>query len=113
MAWVISLRTRWDYAEQQVRLETGWDDESLWVEVIDDGRGFDDEVLAIIGEPFVTRRSRSTQSGGLGLGLFIAKTLLERSGASLYFTNNRKGKLAGASVLVKWPRTSIEVSLKD
>ncbi len=97
-----------DYAEEKVELETNWDDDNIWVEVIDDGRGFDDEVLARIGEPFVTRRSRSTQSGGLGLGLFIAKTLLERSGATLDFKNNLKSKLGGASVMVKWPRNSIE-----
>ena len=99
-----------DYANEKVTLETGWDDNNLWVEVNDDGRGFDDEVLARIGEPFVTRRSRSTQGGGLGLGLFIAKTLLERSGASLIFKNDLKKQPSGASVLVKWPRSAIEAS---
>lgn len=102
-----------DYAEKKVILDTGWDDDNLWVEVVDDGRGFDDEVLARIGEPFVTRRSRSTQGGGLGLGLFIAKTLLERSGASLDFKNDTKGRQGGASVLVNWPRSTIEAEIKN
>ena len=83
-------------------------EENIWVKVIDDGRGLDDEIIARIGDPFVTRRSRSSQGGGLGLGLFIAKTLLERSGASLDFSNDYSTELGGASVLIKWPRDKIE-----
>ena len=99
-----------DYADEKIILETGWDEDNLWVEVIDDGRGFDDEVLAKIGEPFVTRRSRSTQSSGLGLGLFIAKTLLERSGANLQFKNSSKKQFGGAAAYITWPRSAIEVN---
>ena len=97
-----------DYAREKVILDAGWDSEWLWVTVRDDGRGFGDEVLARIGEPFVTERSRSSQSGGLGLGLFIAKTLLERSGASLEFANQPNHELGGASVQIIWPRSAIE-----
>lgn len=97
-----------DYADEKVALETGWDEEAIWVKVMDDGRGFDDEVLARIGEPFVTRRSRSTQSGGLGLGLFIAKTLLERSGATLTFASDTQSQYSGACVFVSWPRVALE-----
>lgn len=97
-----------DYADEKVLLETDWDEENIWVKVIDDGLGFDDEIMARIGDPFVTRRSKSTQGGGLGLGLFIAKTLLERSGASLDFSNDDSTKLGGASVLINWPRDMIE-----
>jgi len=97
-----------DYADEKVVIETGWDSETIWVKVMDDGLGFDDEVLAKIGEPFVTRRSKSTKSGGLGLGLFIAKTLLERSGATLDFGNDIEKRLSGACVFVSWPRAAIE-----
>lgn len=99
-----------DYADKKIVLNTGWDEETIWVEVIDDGQGFDDEVLTKIGEPFVTKRSRSTQSGGLGLGLFIAKTLLERSGATLKFNNNLEEQFGGAVVTVTWPRSAIEAN---
>lgn len=97
-----------DYADENVVLESGWDDEWIWVKVIDDGRGFDEELLARIGEPFVTRKSKPSQGGGLGLGLFIAKTLLERSGAILVFKNDIETRYGGASVYVKWPRGAIE-----
>jgi two-component system sensor histidine kinase RegB len=99
-----------DYAKAKVLLSADWDEESIWVKVTDDGRGIDDEVLARIGEPFVTKRSKSTQSGGLGLGLFIAKTLLERSGATLVFGNDISKRHGGAAVLVKWPRSTIEAA---
>jgi len=102
-----------DYALEQVILEADWDDESIWVRVIDDGQGFDDELLSRIGEPFVTRRSKFNKDGGLGLGLFIAKTLLERSGAALVFTNDAETSYGGAHVLIKWPRSSIEAVSAD
>lgn len=102
-----------DYADQKVLLEPDWDDEFIWVKIIDDGRGFDDEIIARIGEPFVTRRSKSTQSGGLGLGLFIAKTLLERSGATLVIKNDLEKRFGGASVLIKWQRSMIEADLNN
>jgi len=100
-----------DYANEKVLLKADWDDDNIWVKVIDDGRGFDDEVLARIGDPFVTKRSKSTQSGGLGLGLFIAKTLLERSGADLTFENDFGNQFGGASVFIKWPRDAIEANM--
>lgn len=100
-----------DYADEKVVLETGWDEDTIWVRVLDDGRGFDDEVLARIGEPFVTRQSRSKQGGGLGLGLFIAKTLLERSGATLVFGDDPEKQYSGACVHVSWPRAAIEAKV--
>jgi two-component system sensor histidine kinase RegB len=64
-----------------------------------------------IGEPYVTSRRRSPEQAdvpaGLGLGFFIAKTLLERSGATLNF-ENRKGRAHGAIVRIRWPRSDFE-----
>lgn len=100
-----------DYASGKVLLETAWDEEFIWVKVVDDGVGFEPELMARIGEPFVNRRFGQATSGGLGLGLFIAKTLLERSGATLVFSNDLSSTLGGASVYVKWPRTAIEANL--
>jgi two-component system sensor histidine kinase RegB len=62
-----------------------------------------------IGDPYVTssRRRRMNVdgvSGGLGLGFFIAKTLLERSGATLTF-ENRAAPERGAVVRVRWSRS--------
>ena len=69
-----------------------------------------DEVVARLGEPYLTTRARNTAPesdapGGLGLGIFIAKTLLERTGAKLAFENAPSG---GAKVRILWPRKLID-----
>jgi two-component system sensor histidine kinase RegB len=98
-----------DFALDQVWVTGSFDDDTISVEIRDDGPGFAPEVLAKLGEPYVTSRpggegSRSNHEG-MGLGFFIAKTLLERTGASVTFGNDRRG---GAVILSKWPRQRIE-----
>ena len=97
-----------DYAEKKVHFAAEWNEETISITVRDDGSGYDDELLERIGEPFVKSRSRQKSGGGLGLGLFIAKTLLERSGATLHFTNSDMPELSGAMVKVNWQRSSLE-----
>ncbi len=98
-----------DHARKSVKLEAGWDKTAIWVTVNDDGSGFHDEMIRRIGEPFLTSRSTLKPEGGLGLGLFIAKTLLERSGAIAKFENTKSTAMPGASVTIRWPRTALEV----
>ena len=75
----------------------------------DDGPGFSPQVLAKLGEPYVTSRpgAEGSRTGhiGMGLGFFIAKTLLERTGADVDFRNGRGG---GAIIAARWARTVIE-----
>jgi two-component system sensor histidine kinase RegB len=99
-----------DFASDEVVVTAAWDDETVSVVIHDDGPGFLAEVLGRLGEPYVTtrwsgRRAKS-EAGGMGLGLFIAKTLLERSGASLDMRNAPGG--GGAVVTVSWPRLAFE-----
>jgi len=82
------------------------------VTISDDGPGFAPEIMDRIGEPYVTSRKRTANraddtSGGLGLGFFIAKTLLERSGATLAFAN-RAAPENGAVVTIRWMRRDFE-----
>lgn len=91
-----------DYARESVSIAVFHDRQEVRITISDDGEGFSPDVLARIGEPYMTRRFGASKAGGLGLGLFIAKTLLERSGASLAFGNRKDG--AGAEVSVSWPR---------
>lgn len=98
-----------DFALSEVRLTAHFDDDCIAVTVKDDGPGFAPDILVKLGEPYVTSRpggegSRSHHEG-MGLGFFIAKTLLERSGADVRFGNERRG---GAVIEVKWPRDAIE-----
>ena len=82
-----------DFARSTVWIEGEWMDRTVTVRIIDDGDGFPPNVIGRIGDPFVRFRRDEPQVGqrpgyeGMGLGLFIAKTLLERSGAELTFAN--------------------------
>lgn len=98
-----------DFAKSEVRLVGRYDDDFVTVEVRDDGPGFAPEIFTKLGEPYVTSRpsGENSPSGhlGMGLGFFIAKTLLERTGAEVGFRNAREG---GAIVSIRWPRGVIE-----
>ncbi|MBU1306354.1 MAG: ActS/PrrB/RegB family redox-sensitive histidine kinase, partial [Alphaproteobacteria bacterium] len=94
------------FARDRVDIECAWDRTSVSVTITDDGPGFAPELLARMGEPYISTRGIGSDGGGLGLGVFIAKTLLERTGARIAFENgNDKGH---ARVRVVWPRKLIE-----
>jgi two-component system sensor histidine kinase RegB len=100
-----------DFAERAVRLEASWTPARVRVTIADDGPGYSPDVIDRLGEPYVTTRRAEPQPlgehGGLGLGIFIAKTLLERSGAKLSLSNRRSPE-KGATVTVEWPRAEFE-----
>jgi two-component system, sensor histidine kinase RegB len=101
-----------DFAAAEVMVTARWTPETVTIEIADDGRGFHPDILSKLGEPYVTTRSLRSREGrpgggGLGLGLFIAKTLLERSGG-LFSGRNRFLPAKGAIVSVSWPRALFE-----
>ena len=91
------------FAERHVEVEAAWDDESVTLVITDDGPGFSSHLLGRLGEPYISQRSDS--SGHMGLGIFIAETLLERTGAGVTFSNRRQG---GARVEIRWSRRALE-----
>jgi two-component system sensor histidine kinase RegB len=99
-----------DFAASEVLVTARFDADAVSIEVRDDGPGFAPEVLAKLGEPYVTTRpgAEGSRTGhiGMGLGFFIAKTLLERTGAVVTFQN---GRPRGAVVSARWPRSRVEV----
>ncbi|MFU1478371.1 sensor histidine kinase RegB [Roseovarius sp. C7] len=110
-----------DFAADTVWIESRWDSDRITLRIMDNGPGYPPHLLGRIGDPFMRRRSAPSdrlrpEYEGMGLGLFIAKTLLERSGADLSFANgvdsfgagHRKSARSGAFVEVSWPRTRIE-----
>lgn len=93
-----------DFGRDRVDVTARADADTVEIVIADDGSGIPPEVLSRLGTPYLSRR----QGGrGLGLGVFIAKTLLERSGAQVSFTN-RKFPDHGAVVRVTWPRGDFE-----
>jgi two-component system sensor histidine kinase RegB len=102
-----------DFAASAVAIEARWTAGEVRIAIRDDGPGFAPDVLLRAGEPYVTTRSREGRDvdesggGGLGLGLFIAKTLIERTGAQLVLSNAAPPG-TGAVVRVTWPRAAFE-----
>ncbi|HWT30482.1 MAG TPA: ActS/PrrB/RegB family redox-sensitive histidine kinase [Propylenella sp.] len=100
-----------DFADKEVRLSAEWTDDAVRVSIADDGPGFSPDVIDRLGEPYVTTRRLSVtptdEHGGLGLGIFIATTLLERSGAVMRL-GNRKPPDKGAVVSIEWKRREFE-----
>lgn len=113
-----------DFANEQIWVDASWTHDEIALRIADDGPGFSSQVIGRIGDPFMRRgrRSNSSQSRpgyeGMGLGLFIAKTLLERTEAELTFANGRvddeepsaQTHQFGALVNVKWPRRAIDAN---
>lgn len=102
-----------DFAGARVEVSARWSPDSVEIVVADDGPGFAPEILTRLGEPYVSRREAdrpaTMEGGGLGLGFFIAKTLLERSGAKLELGNRAIPK-TGARVTISWPRRRFDTS---
>ncbi|MTH97405.1 sensor histidine kinase RegB [Roseibium sp. RKSG952] len=116
-----------DFARANVWVDAEWTDSWITVSIMDDGRGYPSQMIGRIGDPFMRRRRAENDQRtrpeyeGMGLGLFIAKTLLERSGAELKFANGSdpyqtltdQPDRRGAIVKVIWPRNLIDAQTGD
>ncbi|MBY6056447.1 sensor histidine kinase RegB [Leisingera daeponensis] len=111
-----------DFSQSTVWIDAAWDNDRILLRISDDGQGFPPHLLGRIGDPFVRRRrgeselKQRPEYEGMGLGLFIAKTLLQRTGAKLRFANGSDPhqtlfpgiERQGAIVEVAWPRREID-----
>jgi two-component system, sensor histidine kinase RegB len=103
------LQNAAEFAGSAVQVHVRWDERDVTIEIRDDGPGIPGFVLERLGEPYLTSRpweenqSEAGPGGGMGLGLFIAKVLLERSGASLVAENQLVPEI-GATIRLMWPR---------
>ena len=101
-----------EFASERVTIDATYDQNNVLIRIGDDGPGFHPNVINLLGEPYVTNRPRAEgdrEESGMGLGFFIAKTLLERSGASIQIAN-RVLPDTGALVEISWPRKRFEAS---
>jgi len=101
-----------EFAHERVTIDAMYDQNRVLLRIGDDGPGFHPNVINLLGEPYVTSRPRvegDQEEGGMGLGFFIAKTLLERSGASIQIAN-RVLPDTGALIEIIWPRDRLETS---
>ena len=123
------LQNAIEFAKEEVQVVIAWSREELSITITDDGVGFPPDLLDRLGDPYISaalgryggklgRRglvARATGTAGvrkpdrrqgdhMGLGIFIAQNLLERSGGNVQFGNNDFG---GAEVKVVWPRSAL------
>jgi two-component system sensor histidine kinase RegB len=101
-----------EFASERVTIDATYDQNRVLIRIGDDGPGFHPNVINLLGEPYVTSRPRvdgDQEESGMGLGFFIAKTLLERSGASIQIAN-RVLPETGALIEISWPRERLETS---
>ena len=121
-----------DFSRSTVWVDVEWTGDILRIIVGDDGPGYSADMLGRLGDPYVTHRSRlglgvRSRGGragyeGMGLGLFIAKTLLERTGARIEFANGADQdarasesdakppeltRPVGAIVIAEWPLAAL------
>lgn len=95
------LHNACQFAKTLVRITIHWEDNAVTMRIEDDGNGFSEEILPRLGNAYVSERQDGTH--GMGLGLFIAKTLLERTGATVHFANGTPGKgMSGAQIILSW-----------
>ena len=105
-----------DFAEKKVSIVARWSASKVSLLISDDGPGFDQAIFDRLGDPFVTTRpgygvdseGERGRHEGMGLGFFIAKTLLERSGATVSLANRPQPE-HGAIIQLNWPRSSVDV----
>ena len=91
------------FAASRVEVLLAWNRDEVQVTIADDGPGFPAHLLGRLGEPYLSGRAGTGEH--MGLGIFIAQNLLQRTGASVEFANRRA---SGAEVVVRWPRPILE-----
>lgn len=115
-----------DFADQQVWIDAIWSDDTITIRITDDGPGFPPHLIGRVGAPFISTRredqdrTKRPEYEGMGLGLFIAKTLLERSGAELSFANgsdpfltgDERPERCGAIAELVWQRKTIDCATR-
>ncbi len=94
------------FAEKKIEIEVLNKDKKIELNVSDDGIGFSQDIIQKLGEPYVKSSLVPKNKRGLGLGIFISKTLLERTGAKVLF---KKSNLGGALVNIIWKESSLKI----
>jgi two-component system sensor histidine kinase RegB len=104
------LQNAIEFAQQEVKVTIGWNAAEISITISDDGKGFPKELLDRLGDPYLSsgadmKKATERKGDHMGLGIFIAQQLIERSGGSVSFDNNSYG---GAEVIATWPRSAFE-----
>lgn len=107
------LQNAFQFASSTVRVSLRWNKENIEAVIQDDGRGYPPNLLPRLGDPQASQHKEESRKGeyvGLGLGLFIAKTLLSQRQGYVHFSND-----GGAKCLIRWPSSMrvVDTEKKD
>ena len=95
------------FAKKKIYVSIKSNNETTEISIEDDGDGYPKDILGKIGEPYIKSSSnKNNNKSGLGLGIFIGKTLLERNKAKV-ICRNSKTRL-GAEVIISWKNTFLK-----
>ena len=72
------------YSKMNVTAELNYNDSNIKIIIIDDGEGFSKDIIDKLGEPYISKNKQ-----GMGLGIFIAKNLIENMGGNINFYNSK------------------------
>ena len=94
------------FGKSVIKISIISDKKTAAIKISDDGPGFPEDIIEIIGEPYIKSKSqKKNKKSGTGLGTFLGKTLLERTGAKLEFSNGNI--MNGACVTITWKITNL------
>lgn len=99
------LQNAIEFAQTRVQVTALWQADRLTLTIADDGPGFPPELMGQLGEPYLSGGDQGRGGEHMGLGIFIAETLLARTGGRVSLANRREG---GAEVTIAWPRALLE-----
>ena len=95
------------YAKNNIYINVKSDSELSEIIIEDDGPGFSKDILTKIGEPYIkSLRLNDKNKAGLGLGIFIGKTLLEKNFAKILFRNSETR--GGAEIKIEWMNNNLD-----
>ena len=99
------IENAYEYAKHSVTIKLILKDENVILEIINDGEGFPANILPILGEPYVKKNEKNHK--GIGLGLFIAKNLINKTVGKIEFRNIEN---TGACVKIIWKKDNLMIS---
>ena len=94
------------FAKNKINIEIDQNKKRTAITISDDGDGFNKDIIANLGQPYLHSNNIKKNKKGMGLGVFISKSLLERCLAQVTFRNNKS--LPGASVKIVWNNSQLE-----
>ena len=95
------------FAQKSIYISITSDSENSSISIEDDGEGFPKDIITKIGEPYIKSiQSKNKSRSGLGLGIFIGKTLLEKNKAKLLIRNSETR--GGAEIKIEWSNKDLK-----